>query len=232
MLKKKFRRLLYRYILPYCGLMIVRLLSMTYRLRIVDAEKEKDLLDSEGSLIYASWHQRFFPGITFFSTRRPICIMISQSNDGEMIARVVNILGWKPIRGSSTRGGREALEKIKELALSGYKVGHIVDGPQGPFGTIKPGLMRIAQFAGLKVVPTITSGQKRWVFEKSWDKFMIPKPFSRVMIRFGTPIEIPEALSEEAFEEKRRYIEQQMEMLYEDTDRLWSDPERIKTIFS
>lgn len=232
MLKKKFKRLLYKYILPYGGLMLVRMLSMTYRLRLVDAENEKDLLDSEGSLIYASWHQRFFPGITFFSLRRPICIMISQSNDGEMIARVVDILGWKPVRGSSTRGGKEGLEEIKKLALSGYKVGHIVDGPQGPFGTIKPGLLRIAQVAGLKVVPTITSGENRWVFEKSWDKFMIPKPFSRVMIRFGAPIEIPEDLSEEAFEEKRLHIEQQMKLLYEDTDRIWSEPDRIKSIFS
>ncbi len=237
MIKRHFKRLLYRYILPYGGLLLVRVLSWTYRLKIVDGENEKNILDTRGSLIYASWHQRFFPGITFFSTRKPISIMISRSNDGSLISKVVDILGWHPVRGSSSRGdsskgGKEALEEIKTLALSNYKVGHIVDGPQGPFGEIKPGLLRIAQVADLLIVPTITSGQNRWVFNKSWDKFMIPKPFSRVMIRFGKPIEVPADISPEEFEEKRLYIKNQMKLLYEDTDNIWSDPDRIKTIFS
>lgn len=211
--------------------MFVRLISMSYRLKLVDEENEKPLLNTKGNLIYASWHQRFFPGIAFFSTRKPICIIISKSLDGEMAARVVNILGWYPVRGSSSNGGKEALEKIKELARSRYKVGHIVDGPTGPFGKIKPGLLRIAQAADLPVVPTITSGQHRWVFN-SWDKFMVPKPFSRVIIRFGKPIPVPANITDDEFENIRLHIETQMRQLYKDTDKIWSDPEKIKTIFS
>lgn len=211
--------------------MFVRLISMSYRLKLVDEENEKGLINTKGNLIYASWHQRFFPGIAFFSTRKPICIIISKSLDGEMAARVVNILGWYPVRGSSSNGGKEALEKIKELARSRYKVGHIVDGPTGPFGKIKPGLLRIAQAADLPVVPAITSGQHRWVFN-SWDKFMVPKPFSRVIIRFGKPIPVPVNITDNEFENIRLHIETQMKQLYEDTDKIWSDPERIKTIFS
>ena len=153
-------------------------------------ENEKRVLDNHESLIYASWHQRFFPGITFFSSRKPIAIMISQSRDGEMVARVVDILGWCSVRGSSTRGGIAALRKLKDLASTGYKIGHIVDGPKGPFGYVKPGLLRIAQVAGKPVVPTITSAQKKWVVN-SWDRFMVPKPFARVIIRFGEAIEVP-----------------------------------------
>ena len=222
--------LIYRYIIPYGGLFLVKALSATYRIRLHHAECEQEVLDRYGSIIYASWHQRFFPGITFFSSRKPIAIMISQSRDGEMIARVVDILGWRSVRGSSTRGGVAALRELKNLALEGYRIGHIVDGPKGPFGTIKPGLLTIAQVAGTPVVPTITSAQSRWVFN-SWDRFMVPKPFSRVIIRFGEPIDVPQGLANENFEQKRRHIEQAMKALYEETDRIWLDPEKVAAIF-
>ena len=221
---------IYRYIIPYGGLFLVKALSATYRIKIYNPENEQDILDRHGSLVYASWHQRFFPGITFFSSRKPIAIMISQSRDGEMIARVVDVLGWHPVRGSSTRGGVAALRELKALAVNGYRIGHIVDGPKGPFGNIKPGLLKIAQAAGKPVVPTITSAQRKWIFN-SWDRFMIPKPFSRVIIRFGDPIDVPADLAGEAFEDKRRDIEHTMKDLYEDTDRIWTDPDKIKSVF-
>ena len=230
MMKKRYKRILYRYILPYAGVFLVRLLSATYRVRILDPENEFQFIQRKKGLVYASWHQRFFPGITFFSSRRPIAIIISQSRDGEMAARAVEVLGWKAIRGSSTRGGRQALEEIKALGRSGYKVGHIVDGPQGPFGKVKPGIVRIAQYAGLPIVPTITSGQNRWVFN-SWDRFMIPKPFSRVIIRFGEPVWVPEDLTPEEFAAVQADLEQRLARIYEDTDRIWEDPDRAGLVF-
>lgn len=230
MIRKKFKILLYHYLFPYGGLFLVRLLSATFRVKILDPENEREILDKRGQLIYASWHQRFFPGITFFSTRKPIAIIISQSRDGEMAARAVDILGWHPVRGSSTRGGKEALEKIKSLAKASYKVGHIVDGPQGPFGKVKPGLIRIAQFADLPILPTITSAEHRWVFN-SWDRFMVPKPFSRVIIRFGQAIEVPKELDESEFNAVQEKVEKKMKDLYEDTDRIWSSPDRLKAIY-
>lgn len=220
-MKQRFQMLFYSTVLPYGGLMILKILSATYRLRMVDPQHESRTLAKDGSLIYASWHQRFFPGITFFATRKPIAILISQSRDGELMARVVNILGWQAVRGSSSKGGSEGLQQLKHLARSGCKIGHIVDGPKGPFGVIKPGLLRIAQVSGMAIVPTITSAERRWTF-KSWDRFMVPKPFSRVIIRFGEPIAIPADLDENAFEEQRLYIERRMQELYEDTDRIWS----------
>ncbi len=230
MMKKWYKRILYRYIFPYTGVFLVRLLSATYRVRIVDPENESQFIRRKKGLVYASWHQRFFPGITFFSSRRPIAIIISQSRDGEMAARAVEVLGWKAIRGSSSRGGRQALEEIKTLGRSGYKVGHIVDGPQGPFGKVKPGIIRIAQYAGLPIVPTITSGQNCWVLN-SWDRFMVPKPFSRVIIRFGEPVWVPEDLTPDEFAAVQADLEQRLAMIYEDTDRIWDDPDRAGLVF-
>lgn len=229
-MKRMFRRFLYSYGIPYAGLVLVKLLASTYRLRIVDPGNEQGILQEGDSLIYASWHQRFFPGITFFAMRKPITIMISQSKDGEFMARIVDILGWLPVRGSSSRGGSEGLKKLKDLGKQGYKVGHIVDGPKGPFGVVKPGLITIAGYTGLPILPTITSSENKWVF-RSWDRFMVPKPFSRVLIRFGDPISIPPDLDEESFEQKRTMVEERLKDLYEDTDLIWTDPQRRKAIF-
>jgi lysophospholipid acyltransferase (LPLAT)-like uncharacterized protein len=230
-MKRSLLFFIYRYLIPYGGLLLVKALAVTYRIKLYDPENEEKVLDEHQSLIYASWHQRFFPGITFFSSRKPIAIMISQSRDGEMVARVVDILGWRSVRGSTTRGGAAALNKLKDLARAGYKIGHIVDGPTGPFGCVKPGLLRIAQVADKPVVPTITSAQKKWIFN-SWDRFMVPKPFSRVLIRFGEAIDVPAGLEGEAFEQKRQFIEQRMRDLYEDTDRIWADPDKIRAVFN
>ncbi len=196
----------------------------------MDAENEARIRNRGGRVLYASWHQRFFPGITFFSKRRPIAIMISQSRDGEMISRVVDVLGWRPVRGSSSRGGSLALQEIKRLARKGFNIGHIVDGPRGPFGIVKPGLLRIAQVSGLPILPTITSSPRPWIF-RSWDRFMVPRPFSRVVIRFGTPIFIPADLTPDQFERKRVAVEAQLAQLYAETDELWKLSEKIKDKF-
>ena len=180
---------LYRYLLPYVGVVLVKLLSATYRVRLVGVENEQAVLNAGGGLIYASWHQRFFAGITLFATRKPIAIMISQSRDGALIARIVDLLGWLPVRGSSSRGGKEALRQLKELAAGGYRIGHIVDGPGGPAGVVKAGLLTMAQFTGLPIIPTITSAQ-------------------------------------------RLLVEGRLQELYDDTDRIWLESERVRAIFT
>ena len=217
-------------ILPPLGRVLVQTLSSSYRVRVMDQDNETRTLDRYGSIVYASWHQRFFPGITFFAERQPIAIMISQSRDGDLIARVATRLGWHPVRGSSSRGGEEALRHLKKLALQGYKIGHIVDGPRGPFGKIKPGLISIAHSTGLPVIPVAVSPQNPWTF-KSWDRFMVPKPFSRIVIRFGTPVDVARKLQKKDFESARHSLEVAMLRLYQETDRIWERPEEIRRLF-
>jgi len=224
------KRLLKLPIVMYIGLLIVKVISSTYTIRIVGTEIEKNVLKKKQVPIYASWHQRFFPGITLFAARKPIAIMISQSRDGELISKIVNRLGWRSVRGSSSRGGRDALREIKTLVHKGYKVGHIVDGPRGPLGIVKPGLLLIAQISGAPIIPTITSAERKWVFN-SWDRFVIPKPFSRVIFRFGDEIYVPIKLQGTAFEEKRSSIENTLKKLYVETDSLWKDPVQVHRLF-
>jgi lysophospholipid acyltransferase (LPLAT)-like uncharacterized protein len=230
-MNKRLKDKIYRRILPPTGLFLINLLSRTYRIALMNPENETQPLEKDKSLIYASWHQRFFPGITLFAERKPIAIMISQSRDGEFISLIAKMLGWEPVRGSSSRGGLAALVRLKRLVLQGYRIGHIVDGPQGPLGIVKPGLVMMAQATGVAVVPTITSAERRWQ-AGSWDRFMIPKPFSRIIIRFDDPVYVPRKLDKDAFENTRKKIEFRLADLYKKTDRLWNDPEFIKGLFS
>lgn len=228
--KEIIRNFCYRQLFPRAGLWLVRLLSLTYRYRLVGTENEQRVLAEYGTVIYASWHQRFFPGMTLFASRKPIAVIISQSHDGEMIARVVDILGWRSVRGSSSRGGMRALKQVRSLTQQGFRIGHIVDGPQGPFGVVKPGLITIAQFARAPILPVIVSAQRCWVFN-SWDRFMIPKPFSRVLVRFAPPIAVPRLLDADAFEALRQDVENQIKELYVETDKFWKAPEFIERCF-
>jgi lysophospholipid acyltransferase (LPLAT)-like uncharacterized protein len=225
------KRILNLKMMPFVGLSIVRVLSATYRVKMINPEIERKVFENGRIPIYASWHQRFFPGITLFSRRKPISIMISRSRDGEFISGIVRLLGWYPVRGSSSKGGRQALRKLKKLVQEGYKVGHIVDGPRGPFGVVKPGLLIIAQATGMPIIPIIISAEKKWVFN-SWDQFMVPKPFSRVIIRFSDEMCIPKKLSLSEFEEKRLQIENTFKKLYHETDAIWSNSGIVYRLFN
>lgn len=230
-MKRPLKFWFYRNVIPFGGVVLVRALAATYRIRIIDPEGEQRALQRHRNLIYATWHQRFFPGIELFMDRKPIAVMISQSRDGEMIARVAEKFGWEPVRGSSTRGGVAALRRLRALASQGYNFAHIVDGPKGPFGEVKPGLLHLARMVGKPIVPAVTSAEKRWVFN-SWDRFMVPKPFSRILVRFGDPIDIPPKIDSEGFEQKRRLVEKRLKDLYADTDRVWEDPRRLAAVFT
>jgi lysophospholipid acyltransferase (LPLAT)-like uncharacterized protein len=225
------KRLLRLKIISYIGLAVVRVITATYKIKMINSEVERNILEKGRIPIYASWHQRFFPGITLFASRKPISIMISRSRDGELISRIAHVLGWYPVRGSSSKGGRQALRKIKKLVREGYKVGHIVDGPRGPLGVVKPGLLLIAQATGMPIIPIIISSEKKWVFN-SWDRFMVPKPFSRVIIRFCDEVCIPGKLSRSDFEEKRSQIENTFKKLYNETDAIWSNTDNVRRLFN
>jgi lysophospholipid acyltransferase (LPLAT)-like uncharacterized protein len=147
--------------------------------------------------------------------------MISKSKDGDYISKIVHILGWTPVRGSSTKGGKEALDELKRRAQEGCTIGHIIDGPKGPFGVVKPGLLVIAQHSGMPILPAIVSSEKRWVFN-SWDKFMVPKPFSRVIIMFDKETYIPSDIDSDEFERLRLSIQERLYELYREADDYWT----------
>lgn len=132
--------------------------------------------------------------------------MISRSVDGDFIAAVASRTGWRPARGSSSKGGKSAMmvviSHLKETGLAA----HILDGPRGPIGKVKAGALSIALAADAVIVPFYMSADRAWYFN-SWDKFFIPKPFAKVTLKYGQMIYLQESDDENEFEAQRQHIE-------------------------
>jgi lysophospholipid acyltransferase (LPLAT)-like uncharacterized protein len=149
--------------------------------------------------------------------------MISRSQDGEITASAARQFGYTPIRGSSSRGGGEALQQMIDVMNTGqtkYLCGTAVDGPRGPARKLKKGMVAVAMQTGALFVPMACSGNRLITFPKAWDKTIVPKPFSRMTLIFGTPVHIPADLSEHALETRCRELENELNRLTDRVDRI------------
>ena len=188
-----------------------RTYSWTLRLKVENEKEWMDYLKNGKAVLICAWHQQFFSFIRHFPNYKIFnpSVMISQSKDGEIAAGVVKRAGWHPVRGSSSRGGREALQNMIANLNETKLAGHIVDGPKGPSGRVKAGAIRLAHAANAVIVPCYVSAENGWYFN-SWDKFLLPKPFSKVSIRFGKMIKFDKVKDEESFEKQRKQLEEIM----------------------
>ena len=135
--------------------------------------------------------------------------MISQSSDGKIVAGIAERTGWTAIRGSSSKDGKQALREMIVNLKKSRLAAHIVDGPRGPSGIVKAGIIRLAQATDAVIVPFNVSAEKAWYFN-SWDKFLLPKPFSKVFLKFGSMIKFDEKIDGENFEDQRKQLEKIM----------------------
>ena len=189
------------------------------RIRVAGEEIALGCLTDYGRIIAAVWHQRLLPGLAYvtkFRNFEPL-IMISQSRDGDLAARLAERLGLVPVRGSSSKGGATALAAILRALRKNPVVIHIVDGPRGPKGVVKPGIISMAQISGAVILPVIVSARKAWVMG-SWDRFLVPKPFSEVTIEWGQPLVVPRGLDPAGNEEVRGQIEKRLSEGYAEAD--------------
>jgi len=219
---KEIKYFLLNHFLTLVVFCLLSLYTKTLKVQFENAEKVRKHLENDGRIIIASWHQRFFGG--FFLPqifKWSPCIMISQSRDGDFIAKVVRHIGWIPIRGSSSRGGKHALRAMIQGVTEHRIGGHIVDGPTGPPRIIKAGLISLAGNANALICPGIVSYEKFWT-AKSWDHFMIPKPFSRVLFHFGSMYSVPQTINDDQFESIRKQIEDDMIDNYAAADTFWN----------
>lgn len=198
------------------------LYTKTLRVQFEGTEKIQTHLENEGRIIITSWHQRFFGGFYLPQIFKWLpCIMISQSRDGDFISKIVQRIGWIPVRGSSSRGGSAALRVMAQGVIKNQIGGHIVDGPKGPPCIIKPGLISLAWRTGAVICPGIVSYENAWTMN-SWDHFMVPKPFSKVLFRFGKISSVPELKSDDQFESFRKEVEDDMIKEYKAADNYWN----------
>ncbi|OQY03854.1 MAG: hypothetical protein B6I22_10730 [Desulfobacteraceae bacterium 4572_123] len=190
---------------------LIRIYSWTFKIRVVNEKDWIEYLENGGKVLICVWHQQFFPAIRYFKKYQKYnpSLMISKSKDGEIIAGVAKRTGWHPVRGSSSRGGSEALHGMIDRFKNSRLSGHVVDGPRGPAGIVKSGVIRIAHTTGAMIVPFYTSADSAWHMN-SWDKFVLPKPFAKVTLRFGEMIKFDPAENNEDFEKQRLQLEKIM----------------------
>src|SRR5919112_2571716 len=181
--------------------LLIRAVGATLRFT-VEGQEHWDEAARGGRLpIYTFWHDRIFAGTYFFRGRR-IVIMTSQSFDGEYIARFIQRLGYGAVRGSSPGGGVGALVELARLVRAGCPAGFSTDGPRGPRHVAKMGALLLAKKTGQPVLPFGVNAERFWSLP-SWDALQIPKPFTRVRVRFAPPIRVAADADDDALEQKR-----------------------------
>lgn len=170
---------------------------------------EEALARSGGRAVYATWHQRMSYNFHYFG-KMTLLIMISGSRDGEYAARLASCRGFKHVRGSSTRGGPRALKNIIARLKEGRdSAGMLADGPKGPARVAKLGSVIIARDAGLPLIGVLWGAEKCWALN-SWDRYMIPKPFSRVVVAYTEPMWVPAAAAGPELEGLRAEFERRL----------------------
>jgi lysophospholipid acyltransferase (LPLAT)-like uncharacterized protein len=167
------------------GVVLLRLLAATWRVeRHGDVEWARVTASGKGSVL-ALWHGQLFP-LAWAVRDMKLLVLVSEHRDGEIITRILENLGYTMIRGSSTRGGARALAEMIRALRSGRSIAITPDGPKGPARVFSPGAAVAAQRAEVPVFPLYCSVSSAWRFN-SWDRFMIPRPFARVVVHLGDP---------------------------------------------
>lgn len=191
-------------ILPPAGAFLVKSLLKTCS--IVDIEGK----DHPKPVLYVTWHQRMAFFARYLAQKHPI-IMISQSRDGEYGRRFADYLGFGYVRGSSSKGGIKALRDMINYLKEGRSAGILADGPLGPPRVAKVGPIIIARESGVPIMPVAWGCSSFWTLN-SWDRYLIPRPFSKIVIRYGSPIFVPkEAKSAKELELYRKNLQNTLE---------------------
>ncbi len=194
-------------VLPPLIAMLVKLLMLSCRvIKVKGKEHERRAFaEGDGKAIYITWHQRMSYHFHYFGSRH-VTVMISQSRDGEYVTRIAKWLGFKNVRGSSTRGGAEALREMTERIKNGDIGGMLADGPVGPARVAKLGSVILARDTGCPLIPILWSADRCWILN-SWDRYMIPKPFAKIFFYYAEPVWVPSDADRETLEIYRRQVE-------------------------
>jgi lysophospholipid acyltransferase (LPLAT)-like uncharacterized protein len=200
--------------------LLIGTLAKTWRFHIRD---ESGLLDGtqRGPLIGALWHNRLAVAMPLWkwgAARRPasgLAALVSASRDGGLLARIFERFGVRPIRGSSSRRGAQALLELTSALQDDFHAAITPDGPRGPKYIVQPGIISLAQLSGIPIMPVGAFIRRKWQL-KSWDAFQIPLPFTRCDVVFGAPICVPRDASPEQREEARATLESRLKALNRD----------------
>ena len=184
--------------LSWLALLTLRVLAFTWRLRVVNQEVLVAQHANGRAVVRVFWHGQLLVGLWSIRNQR-VATMVSEHADGEIVARVATALGCRQVRGSSSRGAARALLNGAREVDAGYDLALTPDGPRGPAKSVAPGAVVIAHRTGAPILGVGVWASRAWHF-KSWDQFMVPKPFAVVNIAYADPIHIDSDSARKAVE--------------------------------
>jgi lysophospholipid acyltransferase (LPLAT)-like uncharacterized protein len=193
-------------VLPRLVWALFSLWGRTWRFEVIAEEGVTPVPDGvqSPSGIFCFWHQCVLPCTVYFRASHAV-ILISQSFDGELITRILLLFGFGAVRGSSSRGSREGLMGLKHIVESDRTAIFTADGPRGPIYQTKMGPIKLAQLTGAPIGAFHLEPEHAWVI-RSWDRFLIPKPFTRICVSWAKATLVPADLAADGFEPKRQEL--------------------------
>lgn len=198
-----------RRLLAFFAFLLIRALGLLLRYRYLDRHHSLLVQEKGHPVLYAFFHGRQLMLLNY-PLPQPMVQMVSLSKDGELQAMILRYLGFVVVRGSPGKGGRQALLEMTDLVLNGCHGALAVDGSRGPLMKVKPGILHLARDSSAAIVPLAAGATANTVLERAWDRYMIPWPFSRVVVVEGEPMQIDEDIDDEELELKRIELEKRL----------------------
>jgi lysophospholipid acyltransferase (LPLAT)-like uncharacterized protein len=171
------------------GRVAVALLARTWRLDVVGDRLVIELRDAGRPLLFAVWHGHLLPPL-WHRRRENIMLLVSAHKDGARLGNAARRWGYQVVHGSSTRGGAGGLRSLVRSLRNGTDVAVTPDGPRGPARVAKPGAVAAARHSGATIVPIGVRASSSWR-ARSWDGFLVPRPFAKVRVVYGRPVGVP-----------------------------------------
>ena len=212
------KKFLFNYVFPYFLYVVVYLWCATLRKENLNIEAEDKIKNLTGPYILTLWHGKIFYLFYYLRNRPDYFLLISPSSDGDLLAKLARLMGYSVIRGSSFKRAVPAARSLIRVLREGQRIIIVADGSRGPRCVAQSGSVQLAGITKLPLFP-MTFGAKRRMVLNTWDRFILPVPFTRCSINFGPPIYIPSRSSEELVEEKRAELENSLQQLDFESDQ-------------
>ena len=212
------KKFLFNYVIPYLLYVLVYLWCATLRKKNLNIEAEGKINNLTEPNILTLWHGRIFYIFYYLRNRPDYFLLISPSSDGDLLAKLARLMGYSVIRGSSFKRAVPAARSLIRVLREGHKIIIIADGSRGPRCVAQTGSIRLAGITKLPLFP-MTFSAKRKVVLNTWDRFILPLPFTCCGINFGPPIYVSSRSSEELVEEKRTELENNLRQLDYESDQ-------------
>ena len=201
-------------LLPAPAAWLIKAICATLRVQVLRGDIEPAVRAQRRNVIYAFWHGHLLY-LMYRYRGSGVYILVSQSQDGEVLSRILRRFGLPSIRGSSSRGGRRSLLELVRLTRAGASAAFAPDGPRGPRQRAQSGVIILARLTETPIIPVAVGA--RWKIEfHSWDRLLLPLPGSRLIVAYGEPVVVPAHADTTLLEEKRQELEGKLLKLSEE----------------